>query len=220
MKPRRGRGMVATPQTLRGRGGRGGLAATGTVDPACRYFRGSGMAVPWLVSSTVDTPSHKMMVRKPTLNPLKLVYCINPQSHNNLSQKSRTWFWLTIMAILAGSLISLAARRKKKTKRLAPGPRGIPILGHLHKLGKNPHHDLHRIAKDHGRIMYMQFGFVPNIIVSSPEAAEHFLKTHDLVFASRPPHQAAKYLSWGQRNLAFGAYGPHWWNMRKLCTLF
>ncbi|KAL1567914.1 cytochrome P450 71AU50-like [Salvia divinorum] len=127
-----------------------------------------------------------------------------------------TWFWLTVIAILAGSLASLATGRKKK---MPPGPKGIPILGHLHMLGKHPHQDLHRIAKHHGPIMYMQFGFVPNIVVSSPQAAELFLKTHDLVFASRPPHQAAKYLSWEQRNLIFGAYGPYWRNMRKLCTL-
>ncbi|KAL1568002.1 cytochrome P450 71AU50-like isoform X2 [Salvia divinorum] len=130
-----------------------------------------------------------------------------------------TWFWLTVMAILAGSLVSLAARRRKKTGRLPPGPRGIPILGHLHMLGKNPHQDLHRIAKDHGPIMYMRFGFAPIIVVSSPEAAELFLKTHDLIFASRPPHQASKYLSWDQRNLGFAAYGQYWRNMRKLCTI-
>ncbi|XP_042041155.1 cytochrome P450 71AU50-like [Salvia splendens] len=127
-----------------------------------------------------------------------------------------TWLWLTVVAILAGSLASLATRRKKL---LSPGPKGIPILGNLRMLGKNPHHDLQRIAKDHGPIMYMRFGFAPTIVVSSPEAAELFLKMHDLVFASRPPQQGFKYLSWDQRNLAFGAYGLYWRNMRKLCTL-
>ncbi|XP_042039991.1 cytochrome P450 71AU50-like [Salvia splendens] len=127
-----------------------------------------------------------------------------------------TWFWLTVVAVLAGSLASLAMRRKKK---LPPGPKGIPILGNLHMLGENPHHDLQRIAKDHGPIMYMRFGFAPIIVVSSPEAAELFLKTHDLVFASRPPQQGFRYLSWGQRNLAFGAYGSYWQNMSKLCTV-
>ncbi|KAL1567999.1 cytochrome P450 71AU50-like [Salvia divinorum] len=130
-----------------------------------------------------------------------------------------TWFWLAVVAILAGSLVLLARRRKKKMGRLPPGPKGIPFLGHLHMLGKNPHQDLQRIAKDHGSIMYMQFGFVPNIVVSSPQAAELFLKTHDLIFASRPPHQGSKYVSWDQRNLSFGEYGPYWRNMRKLCTL-
>ncbi|KAI8031489.1 hypothetical protein LOK49_LG01G02403 [Camellia lanceoleosa] len=67
--------------------------------------------------------------------------------------------------------------------------------------------------------MYMRFGFVPNIVVSSPEAAEQFLKTHDLVFASRPPHEASKYISYEQRNMSFAPYGPFWRNMRKLCTL-
>ncbi|KAL7230814.1 hypothetical protein ACSBR2_009156 [Camellia fascicularis] len=56
--------------------------------------------------------------------------------------------------------------------------------------------------------MYMRFRFVPNIVVSSPKAAEQFLKTHDLVFASRPPHKASKYISYEQRNMSF-----------KLCTL-
>ncbi|KAL3637417.1 hypothetical protein CASFOL_018585 [Castilleja foliolosa] len=127
------------------------------------------------------------------------------------------WFLLTHTALLA--LLVYILISKKKNKKLPPSPKGVPILGHLHLLGKNPHQDLHKLSKQHGPIMYMQFGFVPNIIVSSPKAAELFLKTHDLVFASRPPHQAAKYLSWDQRNLSFGSYGPYWRNMRKLCTL-
>ncbi|KAK4431843.1 cytochrome [Sesamum alatum] len=131
-----------------------------------------------------------------------------------------SWIWLTLIALIATSLLRrLSTSNNKKKKRLPPGPKGLPVLGHLHLLGKNPHQDLHRIAQKHGPIMYMRFGLVPNIIVSSPKAAELFLKTHDLVFASRPPHQAAKYLSWDQRNLSFGAYGPYWRNMRKLCTL-
>ncbi|KAL2246565.1 UNVERIFIED_CONTAM: Cytochrome 71AU50 [Sesamum indicum] len=128
-----------------------------------------------------------------------------------------SWIWLTLIAFLASFLLHRLTNKKKK--RLPPGPRGLPILGHLHMLGKNPHQDLQRIAKEYGPIMYMRFGLTPNVIVSSPEAAQLFLQTYDLVFASRPPHQAAKYLSWDQRNLIFGPYGPYWRNMRKLCTL-
>ncbi|KAL0345592.1 UNVERIFIED_CONTAM: cytochrome [Sesamum radiatum] len=130
-----------------------------------------------------------------------------------------SWIWLTLIAFIATSLLRRLSTSTNKKKRLPPGPKGLPILGHLHLLGKNPHQDLHRIAQKHGPIMYMRFGLVRNVIVSSPKAAELFLKTHDLVFASRPPHQAAKYLSWDQRNLSFGPYGPYWRNMRKLCTL-
>ncbi|BAT73346.1 hypothetical protein LR48_Vigan01g022000 [Vigna angularis] len=125
--------------------------------------------------------------------------------------------WIAIL------LLSLAClrlwRRNIKAKKLPPGPRGLPILGSLHKLGPNPHRDLHQLAKEYGSVMYLRLGVVPTIVVSSPQAAELFLKTHDLVFASRPPHEAARYISWEQRNLSFGEYGSYWRNMRKMCTL-
>ncbi|WVZ25342.1 hypothetical protein V8G54_003886 [Vigna mungo] len=125
--------------------------------------------------------------------------------------------WIAIL------LLSLAClwlwRRNSKAKKLPPGPRGLPILGSLHKLGPNPHRDLHQLAKEYGSVMYLRLGVVPTIVVSSPQAAELFLKTHDLVFASRPPHEAARYISWEQRNLSFGEYGSYWRNMRKMCTL-
>nr|GMC94691.1 cytochrome P450 CYP736A12-like [Ipomoea batatas] len=130
------------------------------------------------------------------------------------------WIWTIIAIAIAVYLLrELLGFLKNRSKRLPPGPKGLPILGHLHLIGKNPHQDLHELAKTHGPIMHLRFGFVDNIIVSSAETAEQFLKTHDLVFATRPPHQAAKYLSYDQKNLSFGEYGPYWRNMRKLCTL-
>nr|GMC98885.1 cytochrome P450 CYP736A12-like [Ipomoea batatas] len=108
---------------------------------------------------------------------------------------------------------------EKKGKKLPPGPRGLPILGHFHLVGKNPHQDLHKLAKTYGPIMHLRFGLVHNIIASTPEAAKQFLKTHDLNFATRPPSEAAKYISNGQKGLSFGQYGPYWRNVRKLCTL-
>ena len=134
------------------------------------------------------------------------------------------WSWgiaLAVAVLALAYLLQAAAwlRRNKKNSRLPPGPKPLPILGHFHLLGKLPHQDLHRLAQEYGPIMYLRFGFVPNIVVSSPEAAEQFLKTHDIVFASRPPHEAAKYISYEQRNMSFAPYGPFWRDMRKLCTL-
>nr|GLL19496.1 cytochrome P450 CYP736A12-like [Ipomoea trifida] len=132
--------------------------------------------------------------------------------------KEMAWLWTTLAVFAALSLIHGLVKRVKG-KKLPPGPRGLPILGHLHLLGKNPHQDLSKLAKQYGPIMYLRFGFVDNIIASSPQAAQLFLKTHDLVFASRPPHEAVKHLSYDQKNLSFSQYGPYWRNMRKLCTL-
>nr|WMZ41209.1 cytochrome P450 family 736 subfamily A polypeptide 1 [Ipomoea batatas] len=128
------------------------------------------------------------------------------------------WLWTTLAVFAALSLIH-GLLKKTKAKKLPPGPRGLPILGHLHLLGKNPHQDLSKLAKQYGPIMHLRFGFVDTIVASSPHAAQLFLKTHDLVFASRPPTEAAKYMSYNQKSLSFGEYGPYWRDMRKLCTL-
>nr|GMC64162.1 cytochrome P450 CYP736A12-like [Ipomoea batatas] len=130
------------------------------------------------------------------------------------------WLWTTLAVFAAVSLIH-GLVKKMKAKKLPPGPRRLPILGHLHlMIGKNnPHRYLNKLAKQHGPIMYLRFGYVDNIIVSSPQAAQLFLKTHDLVFTNKPPNEAAKYTSYDQKNLSFSHYGPYWRNMRKLCSL-
>ncbi|XP_019182603.1 PREDICTED: cytochrome P450 CYP736A12-like [Ipomoea nil] len=127
------------------------------------------------------------------------------------------WIWTTVAVAIAVYLLLRELLNIKK--KLPPGPKGIPILGHLHLLGKTPHQDLHKLAKKHGPIMYMRWGFVPAIIVSSPEIAEVALKTCDHVFADRPYHEASMYIAYGQRNFIFSKYGSYWRNVRKMCTL-
>ncbi|KAK4417269.1 cytochrome [Sesamum alatum] len=129
------------------------------------------------------------------------------------------WIWTTAVSVIVFLYLLQQFVNLGKKKKLPPGPTGLPILGHFHLLGKNPHQDLHRLAGKHGPIMYMRFGSVPTIIVSSPAAAELFLKKHDLVFANKPHHEASNYLGYEQRNIVFGRYGPYWRNMRKLATL-
>ncbi|KAF7850598.1 hypothetical protein BT93_L5202 [Corymbia citriodora subsp. variegata] len=131
------------------------------------------------------------------------------------------WIWIALtFALLAHLLLrSLLWKTQSVKKKLPPGPRGFPILGNLPLLGKNPHRDLQKLARKYGPIMYLRLGFVPTIVVSSPEAAELVLKTHDLVFASRPPQEAMKHMLYGQRNMSFSPYGPYWRNIRKMCTL-
>ncbi|KAK1400157.1 putative flavonoid 3'-monooxygenase [Heracleum sosnowskyi] len=101
----------------------------------------------------------------------------------------------------------------------APGPRGLPIIGHLHLLGKQPHRSLYELSKKYGPIMSLRLGSVPTIVVSTSAASELFLKTHDTVFASRPKLQAADYLWYGTKGVMFSEYGTYWRNLRKFCTL-
>ncbi|KAK9994028.1 hypothetical protein SO802_023731 [Lithocarpus litseifolius] len=128
------------------------------------------------------------------------------------------WTWIILsLALLAYILVQWKSKTKKK--KLPPGPRGFPIFGNLHRLGKFPHHALHQLAQKHGPIMHLRLGMVPTIVVSSPQAAKLFLRTHDLVFASRPLTEALKHISYEQKSFVFAPYGSYWRNIRKMCTL-
>ncbi|KAL4280536.1 hypothetical protein GQ457_03G012820 [Hibiscus cannabinus] len=135
---------------------------------------------------------------------------------------------LNLVLVLIGTLCSFVyifrtiisrPNRNKDGRKLPPGPRALPIIGNLHMLGKLPHQSLHHLAKRYGPIMSLRLGSITTIVVSSPQAAELFLKTHDLVFASRPKTQASEHLSYGAKGMAFTPYGSYWRTVRKWCTL-
>ncbi|KAL7217201.1 hypothetical protein ACSBR1_029002 [Camellia fascicularis] len=45
------------------------------------------------------------------------------------------------------------------------------------------------------------------------------MKTHDLIFATRPQILASKIMTYGFTNIAFAPYGEYWRQIRKICTL-
>uniref|UniRef100_A0A2N9EEV6 Cytochrome P450 n=1 Tax=Fagus sylvatica TaxID=28930 RepID=A0A2N9EEV6_FAGSY len=127
---------------------------------------------------------------------------------------------LAILLLLLGSIwtfIHILCSSSSRSR--PPGPRALPIIGNLHMLGSLPHRALQTLAKKYGPIMSLRLGHVPTIVVSTPQAAELFLKTHDTIFASRPKLLASEYMSYGTKGMAFTEYGPYWRNVRKLCTL-
>uniref|UniRef100_A0A5B7CBY6 Cytochrome P450 CYP736A12-like n=1 Tax=Davidia involucrata TaxID=16924 RepID=A0A5B7CBY6_DAVIN len=128
-------------------------------------------------------------------------------------------FILATLLVLLWSFVHLRRNHKKHGRKLPPGPPTFPIIGNLHMLGKLPHRSLQKLAKKYGPIMSMRLGYVPTIIISSPQAAELFLKTHDTVFSSRPKGQVSEYLWYGTQGIGFSEYGPYWRNARKFCTL-
>ncbi|KAK8603150.1 hypothetical protein V6N13_085343 [Hibiscus sabdariffa] len=129
---------------------------------------------------------------------------------------------MALFLVLLGTLCSFiyffrTLTTNKNDRKLPPGPTPPPIIGNLYMLGKLPHQSLHRLAQRYGPIMSIKLGHVPTIVVSSPEAAELFLKVHDVVFANRPKVQASDYLTCGAKGMVFTEYGPYWRMVRKWC---
>ncbi|KAI3780135.1 hypothetical protein L2E82_10073 [Cichorium intybus] len=122
---------------------------------------------------------------------------------------------LVFKAILTWQRYTTCHRHKK----LPPGPIPLPIVGNLHLLGKFPYRALHKQSQKYGPIMSISLGSVQAVVVSSPEAAKLFLKTHDAIFASRPIFQISKYISYGSKGIALAEYGRYWWEVRKFCAV-
>ncbi|KAK4267995.1 hypothetical protein QN277_024704 [Acacia crassicarpa] len=116
-------------------------------------------------------------------------------------------------------MIHKLSSSKKSLKALPPGPWKLPLIGNLHQIGLLPHRSLRDLAYKHGPFMHVQLGQLSQFIVSSPEVAKEFMKTHDAIFANRPKFFAGEIIAYGSTNIAFSPYGKYWRQLRKICTL-
>ncbi|KAG1365385.1 Cytochrome P450 71A9 [Cocos nucifera] len=115
--------------------------------------------------------------------------------------------------------IFLSVKATQRRPRLPPGPIGLPFIGNLYQLGKLPYRSLRLLSAKYGPLMSLKLGCMPTIIISSTEMAFEILKTHDLVFCTRPPLIAFKRYSYGGLDIAFSPYSEQWKQLRKISML-
>ncbi|KAI7979949.1 Cytochrome P450 71A24 [Camellia lanceoleosa] len=60
---------------------------------------------------------------------------------------------------------------------------------------------------------------MPVLVVSSAEAAQEIMKTHELTFSDWPKLSIASKLVYEARDVAFACYGEYWRQMKSLCVL-
>ncbi|KAG7626629.1 putative cytochrome P450 [Arabidopsis thaliana] len=122
---------------------------------------------------------------------------------------------LCLFLIAFASLIFLGKKIKRSKWNFPPSPPKFPVIGNLHQLGELPHRSLQRLAEKTGDVMLIHLGFVPVTVISSKEAAEEVLRTHDLNCCSRPNLVGTRLLSRGFKDVGFTPYGEEWKERRK-----
>ncbi|CAI0427509.1 unnamed protein product [Linum tenue] len=134
---------------------------------------------------------------------------------------------LLLIPILFSTIFILRSHLKKKNKPtfpLPPGPWKLPIIGNIHQLaafsaGVPIHRRFADLAEQYGPIMHLKLGETSNVIISSPESAREFLRTHDQNFAARPYLPSADIIFYGSKDIAFCSEGDYWRQMRKILTM-
>ncbi|KAK6129773.1 hypothetical protein DH2020_036480 [Rehmannia glutinosa] len=129
------------------------------------------------------------------------------------------------IALLVPAVIFLLIKKWNKSRKphisvkLPPGPKTLPIIGHLHLMSKLPYRSFRHLAEQFGPIMLLKFGEVPMIVVSSPEIAKQILKDNDPNYADRPESIAVKIMWYDYIDIVFSPYGDYWRQMRKICIV-
>ncbi|KAM7515660.1 hypothetical protein LguiA_005243 [Lonicera macranthoides] len=129
---------------------------------------------------------------------------------------------LLVFLILGIPVFLLLLKHRKNGERLPspPGPPGLPFIGNLHQLETAfLHRYLWQLSKKYGPLMSLQLGFVPTLIVSSAKMAKEVMKTHDLVFCSRPALLGLRKLSYNGLDVALSPYNDSWRELKKIITL-
>ncbi|XP_059653708.1 desmethyl-deoxy-podophyllotoxin synthase-like [Cornus florida] len=115
-------------------------------------------------------------------------------------------------------LMVFKTKMMSSSPKLPPGPWKLPVIGNIHQfVGSLPHHRLRDLAMNYGPLMQLRLGELPIVVISSAEFAKEVMKTHDIVFATRPFIFAMNIISGD--DVAFAPYGDQWRQLRKVFIL-
>uniref|UniRef100_A0A0E0LIJ0 Cytochrome P450 n=1 Tax=Oryza punctata TaxID=4537 RepID=A0A0E0LIJ0_ORYPU len=128
----------------------------------------------------------------------------------------------SLLFVFLTKLISHATSTAPRRRlHLPPGPWTLPLIGSVHHIvssSESVHSVMRKLASRHGPLMQLWFGEVPTVVVSSPEAAQEILRSHDLAFADRHMTSTTAVVTFGGADVVMAPYGERWRHLRKLLT--
>ncbi|CAI9290225.1 unnamed protein product [Lactuca saligna] len=99
---------------------------------------------------------------------------------------------------------------------LPPGPRSLPIVGHLPFLGRDLHKQFLNMAHSYGPVFKFYLGSKLHVVISTPELAKVVVRDKDEIFANRNSTIAALTITYGGQDIAFSDNNSDWRNLRKI----
>ena len=104
---------------------------------------------------------------------------------------------------------------KRSDLKMPPGPRGLPIIGSMLSLRKNPHHALARISQKYGDVCTVWLGSVPTVVISHPTLLRDAFSR--VTLADRWVSRITEVITNGE-DLAFAPYGEHWRQLQRFAN--
>lgn len=119
--------------------------------------------------------------------------------------------YISILLLLLFILYCFAKGRctKSQNYRSVQGPLGLPVVGHLPFLFKDPLSTLTKWQKRYGDIFRIKLGSWETVVVNGFQAISDAAGKNDDVLSSRPPfltQRVLRYLNYGEESLIFSPF--------------
>ncbi|XP_006888360.1 PREDICTED: cytochrome P450 1A1-like [Elephantulus edwardii] len=103
-----------------------------------------------------------------------------------------------------------------KDLKSPPGPWGLPLIGHVLTLGKNPHLALTRLSQQYGDVLQVRIGCTPVVVLSGLDTIRQALVRQGDDFKGRPDLYSFTLIGNGESMTFNPDSGPVWAARRRL----
>lgn len=116
----------------------------------------------------------------------------------------------TVLACAVVLFIASTCYSLKGNSKLPPGPPGLPIIGNMHQIPRNPWKQFKEWHKIYGPIFWLKVGQMTIILIGSHQAAKDILGKRTAIYSSRPRMIVAGECVARDLDTGLMPYGPKW----------